>query len=131
MAMNLLRLGRLLDNEGMIARAAGTISLFISRVASHPVMMPLMAAAALMELEPPRQIVIVASDDADDTARLVRQAQSRYAPGTALVLLPTVGADPWLLERMPTIEGMTTVDGNAVAYVCENFTCERPVTQLP
>jgi uncharacterized protein YyaL (SSP411 family) len=130
MAMNLLRLGRLFYDDDLLAKAGRTISLFTARVARYPLSMPLMIAAALSLSHPPRQIIIAASPDADDTARLIGQAQRRYHPDTALVLVPAGGADAWLVERMPTVEGMEPVDGRAAAYVCEDFTCQRPVMEL-
>ena len=128
MAMNLLRLGRLFYDDGMLTKAKRTIELFIARVAEYPIMMPLMVAAALEQSQPPRQIVIAASDDAAGTDLLIGQARAAYRPGTALLLAPAEGTDPWLLKRVPTMEGMGPVGGKAAAYVCENFTCELPVT---
>jgi uncharacterized protein YyaL (SSP411 family) len=130
MAMNLLRLGHLFDDETMLARAKRTIDLFTSRIAEHPVMMPLMVAAAMTAARAPRQIVIAASTDAADTERLIREVHGAYRPGTGLVLVPTDGADPWLLERVPTLAGMGMVDAEAVAYICENFVCQRPVREV-
>ena len=130
MAMNLLRLGRLFYDEDLLAKADRTIDLFLGRVAEHPIMMPLMVAAALLRTEPPRQIMIASSEDRENTARLIRQAQAAYRPGTALVVLPFGDPDPWLAGKIPTVEGMGPVDGQAAAYVCENFTCQRPVVSL-
>jgi uncharacterized protein YyaL (SSP411 family) len=114
----------------MLARAKRTIDLFTSRIAEHPVMMPLMVAAAMTAARAPRQIVIAASTDAADTERLIREVHGAYRPGTGLVLVPTDGADPWLLERVPTLAGMGMVDAEAVAYICENFVCQRPVREV-
>ena len=71
-----------------------------------------------------------ASPDAADTARLVGQARGEYRPGTSLLFVPADGPDPWLAGKVETIEGMGPVDGRAAAYVCENFICQRPVTDL-
>jgi hypothetical protein len=130
MAMNLLRLGRLFYDAGLTDRAERTIGLFAARVAEYPIMMPLMVAAALMASEPPRQIVIAASDDPAGTARLARQARAVYRPGTSLVMVAAGGPDAWLAGRIETLEGMGPVDGQAAAYVCENFVCQRPVVDL-
>lgn len=130
MAMNLLRLGRLFYDDDLTGKGDRTIDLFTSRIAEYPIMMPLMIAAALFRSEPPRQIVIAASEDAEDTKRLIRQVHAEYRPGTALLLVDPNATDRWLTEKIETIEGMGPVDGRAAAYVCENFTCQRPVTDL-
>jgi uncharacterized protein YyaL (SSP411 family) len=30
---------------------------------------------------------------------------------------------------VPLLEGRTPLDGRAAAYVCENFACQRPVSE--
>jgi uncharacterized protein YyaL (SSP411 family) len=130
MAMNLLRLGRLFYDQEMLDHAERTIRLFTSRIAQYPLMMPLMVAAELALRHAPRQIIIAESPDPDDTKRLGRQIHSRYLPDTALLLVDPAAPDPWLLEKVPTAEGMAPVDGKAAAYICENFLCQRPVTEL-
>ncbi len=127
MALNLLRLGRLFYDSDFLEKAERTISLFTSRIASYPIMMPLMVSAALAATLPPRQIVIAGPRDADDTRKLLRQAWGRYRPGTAILLAEP---DQWLFEKIPTLEGMGPVEGTSVAYVCENFACQMPVTDL-
>lgn len=130
MAMNLLRLGNLLHDEEFLWAARRTIDLFLGHVAQYPIMMPLMVAAAMVAERPPRQVVIAASEDAADTARLVAQAHAAYAPDTALLMVPHGGPDAWLAEHVVGIDGMGPVGGRAAAYVCENFVCRAPVVDL-
>ena len=34
----------------------------------------------------------------------------------------------WLADKRPYLADMKPVDGRATAYVCENFTCQAPVS---
>ena len=34
----------------------------------------------------------------------------------------------WLGKRLEFLRTVSPVDGKAAAYVCENFTCQEPVT---
>lgn len=130
MAMNLLRLGRLFHDDELLAKADRTIELFMGRVEQHPFAMPLMCAVVLARTQPPRQIVIAASDDHEGTERLIRQARAVYRPGTTLLLVENGGPDEWLAGKVETLEGMGPVDGKAAAYICEDFMCFAPVTDL-
>jgi uncharacterized protein len=33
-------------------------------------------------------------------------------------------------NRLPLLEGKDAIDDTATAYVCENFVCQRPVTDV-
>jgi hypothetical protein len=35
----------------------------------------------------------------------------------------------WLAKRRPYLAEMAPIEGRAAAYVCENFTCQQPVTE--
>ena len=55
-----------------------------------------------------------------DSAPLERVVRGAYRPHVVLAGGPADG--------VPLLEGREPVDGRAAAYVCERFTCLRPVT---
>jgi hypothetical protein len=126
-AMNLLRLAQITGNKDWRNRAEGILTFFASGLMSHPFGRPAMAAAYDLSRQKPRQIIIAGSQGAADTEELLKMINASYLP-TALVLLADNGpGQNFLARNMPFIEYMTAVDGKATAYVCENFTCKKPV----
>ena len=55
-----------------------------------------------------------------DAAPLERVVRGAFRPHVVLAGGPADG--------VPLLEGRDPVDGRAAAYVCEHFTCLRPVT---
>ena len=65
--------------------------------------------------------------DADDTRRLHAVLKSHYLPNLILVQVEP-GEGSQVSQLMPWINPMTVNVGHAVAYVCRDFVCQRPVT---
>ena len=53
-----------------------------------------------------------------------------YVPNKIVLLNPTQAQPPEIGRIAPYAQGMTAVDGKATAYVCSNFSCQRPVTDV-
>ena len=53
-----------------------------------------------------------------------------YVPNKVVLLNPTQAQPPEIGRIAPYAQGMTAVDGKATAYVCSNFSCRRPVTDI-
>ncbi len=71
----------------------------------------------------PKREVALAGDPLDALADVLRR---RYRP--AIVLAGAAPGDREAEEAIPLLAGRTPVDGKPAAYVCENFTCNLPVT---
>ncbi|MFE7900722.1 thioredoxin domain-containing protein [Streptomyces sp. NPDC057424] len=82
-------------------------------------------AAAEAVLDGPREVAIVgpALDD-EGTKALHRTALLGTAPG-AVVAVGAPGSD-----EFPLLADRPLVDGEPAAYVCRNFTCDAPTTEL-
>ncbi|UQA93377.1 thioredoxin domain-containing protein [Streptomyces halobius] len=82
-------------------------------------------AVAEAALAGPREVAVVGPQDDPATRALHRAALLGTAPGT-VVALGAPGTDD--SEEVPLLMERPLVDGRPAAYVCRNFTCERPTT---
>jgi len=102
-------------------RRAASAALGATRVvgAAYPRAAGWGLAASSALLAGPREIAIVGDD-----AGLVRAARMAPSPGAVVA----VAADPATAAWAPLLEQRGLIDGQAAAYVCEGFVCQRPVT---
>jgi uncharacterized protein YyaL (SSP411 family) len=75
-------------------------------------------------LSPTREVALVG--EPRGVAALAAVVHEAFRPH--LVLAGGTG-DAEDAGDVPLLEGRTAVDGRAAAYVCEHFTCLRPVTE--
>ncbi|MEN8140687.1 MAG: thioredoxin domain-containing protein [Thermodesulfobacteriota bacterium] len=128
-ALNLLRLGAILANEQWRERALATISFFAGELKSQPFGCPTLAAAYALWRQPPRQLVIAGEPEAADTRELIRTCHRFYLPNTVLLLADNGPGQRYLAQGLPHLAQMTTTTGGrATAYLCDNFSCDEPVT---
>jgi uncharacterized protein YyaL (SSP411 family) len=120
-AIALLGAAALLDRDDFRAAAERTLDAFATRLTRQQTAVPQMMCAFLLARRPLRQIVVAGDAAAGDTRALLALLYRRFLPDTVL-LRP----DP----DLPRTAGMSPVDGHAAAYVCENFSCKLPVTDL-
>jgi uncharacterized protein YyaL (SSP411 family) len=117
-SMGLLRLAAL-TGEGRYDKAAsGVFALFGKPAVEHPDAFAHMLRALDFHLSPTREVALV-GDDLGELATVIREK-----PRPHLVLAG--GAEG--TDEPPLLDGRTAVEGNAAAYVCQNFTCRLPVT---
>jgi len=74
----------------------------------------------------PKEIAIIGNPTDDATRQLLSAAQLPYRPNQVVAAAPedNVAGHPELLAHRPMQSGQPT------AYVCQNFTCRRPVTSV-
>ena len=112
-ALGLLRLAALTGEATYEAAAAGQLQLLHELAPKHPTAFGHLLQAVDFHLNPVREVALVGDDD----GALARVVRSRLRPRLVLAGGAADGAVPLLAGR--------TEPG---AYVCENFACQRPVT---
>jgi uncharacterized protein YyaL (SSP411 family) len=117
---NLLRLGHMTGRAEWQEKAERALRAFGAKMTTGPTGLPQMLAAAMLAATPPKQIVFGGPREALETLRAA--ISSRYLPFHSLLWSGSAGLNPELANMGP-------VDGHPAAYVCENFTCQLPVTE--
>jgi uncharacterized protein len=110
----LLRLARMTGESRFEDAALSLIRLLHTVAPPHPLAFGHLLRAIDFYLAPVREVAL-AGDDVAELAGVVRTAYLPY-----VVLAGGTGDVPLLAGREP-------VDGQPAAYVCERFTCQRPV----
>jgi len=127
--LNLLRLAQMTDRQDFRASAARALAAFGSRMVAAPVGLPQMLVAYDFSISQPKQIVLVGERDAWDTRRLLDAFHSRFVPNR-VVLLVNAESRQALARYLPTVADMTMIGRQATAYVCEDYACKLPTTDV-
>ncbi len=129
-AMNLLRLAEITDRSSYREAAARTLRAFASHMRVAPIAVPQMLASLAYSTGRHPQIVVVGEKDAEDTRAMVREVHHRFLPDKTVLLVDDERSRQHLAAYLPSVAAMHRIDGAATAYVCENYTCDLPTTDL-
>ena len=122
-ALALQKLGAILEDRRLSEYARRTIEAFRYQWTRAPRTMPLMLVAMMRELRPMQQIVVVMGDSEKEGKRLLEIASQKRSLHSAVIRL---GKDSeWLQARNQRL-GAFVIDGQAAAYVCDDFVCQEP-----
>ncbi|HUR56321.1 MAG TPA: thioredoxin domain-containing protein [Opitutaceae bacterium] len=136
-AMNLLRLAAILgEGDATIsagrpayrARGRQCIEAFRAQWSKAPHAMPQMLCALELALDAPRHVVLAGDPASADFQALAAVLSEKLGPRRALLAADGGAAQKWLSERAPWLADMKPIGGRATAYVCEEFTCQAPVS---
>jgi uncharacterized protein len=116
-AFGLLRLARLTGESRYEEAALGQIRLVHELAPRHPYGFGHLLQAIDFVVADVREVALV-GDDRGPLEAVVREA---FRPHLVLAGGPEDG--------VPLLAGRAPVEGRAAAYVCEHFTCRRPVTE--
>ena len=125
---NLLRLHELTTDDRYRVRAERAFQAFGTVLAESPAAVSEMLLAVDYFLDTPKEIVLVVPAGRDDAAPLLAELRARFLPNRILVVVGEGAALERHARVIPLLEGKTTRDGRATAYVCENRICDLPTT---
>lgn len=126
-ALNHIRLARLTSRPELEEMASRIFSTFGTSLENVPRGYAFMLTAFMYAQAGPKELVLVAETPAADTEdRLLKAAASQYNPFMVSIYY---SKEHQTLEKLiPSIVNYKSVGGQTTAYLCENYTCGRPVT---
>ncbi len=129
-ALNLLRLAEMGSRADFRQSAEKVIAAFAPRISVAAMAVPQMLVACEFLLGEPRQIVIAGEPAAPDTLALIRTVHGRFLPNRVVLLLDSEETRRAFAAAQPAVASMHKLDGRAAAYVCRNYACQLPVSEV-
>jgi len=129
-ALNLLRLAWITGNEDWLKRAGATIEAFGERLNAYPPILPQMLVAYDFMGNKPRQFVIVGKLGRPDTEIMLAMIRKRFLPGKILLLADGGAGQEFLAQYQPILAELPRQGNKTVVYLCENFSCQLPTSDL-
>lgn len=129
-ALNLLRLAQMTDDKEFLESANQALAAFSTRLEQVPSAMPQMLVALDFRLSKPKQVVIAGKLGDPGTGSMLKAAHDKFLPNKILILADGGTGQETLGRSLEFLKGVTMVDGKATAYICENYVCQLPTSDL-
>ncbi|MBI3008166.1 MAG: thioredoxin domain-containing protein [Candidatus Omnitrophica bacterium] len=129
-ALNLLRLGRITANGSLEKKAEELMNAFSSTVGDYPMGYSQLLIALDFAIGPSKEIVIAGEPGSEDTMEMLKVIRSQFLP-RKIVLLHPGGKNGEEIEKIAAfLKEQRAINGKATAYVCENYACKLPTTNI-
>ena len=129
MAWNLVRLARLTVHTPYEEQAVEILKAFSGQVGSNAsAHTQLMCALDFLE-GPSQEIVVVGDPEAADTQAMLKSLGTSFFPHAVVIQVPSQGSAE-IAALAPYTAEQKSIDGQATAYVCQDFTCQAPVVSV-
>jgi uncharacterized protein len=128
-ALNLLRLARMTGDTALEDVATGIFRAFASTVERYPTGHAMMLTALDFATGPAMEIVLSGATY-EDVGPFVKELRSRFLPRAVALFHPSGPEGDEIRTLSGFLHDLRPVNGRAAAYVCENFQCALPVTDV-
>jgi len=128
--LNLLRLSRITADAHLEEKAARIGITFSRRVKSAPSVYSQLMVALDFAVGPSYEVVISGDSKADDTEAMLRALREQFLPNKVVIVRPSEQDSPDIDKILGFLKDYPSIDGKSTAYVCLNYVCEMPTTDV-
>ena len=126
---NLLRLGRIIGEPKLEEKAAALGRAFSTQVtpraSGHTLLM-----CAVDFAQGGFEVVIAGDPEKGDTKAMLSALRKLYIPNKVVLLRPGSEKNPPISQLAAYTKYQFSIDGKATAYVCRNYVCAAPTTDV-
>jgi len=127
--LNLLRLNRMTADAQLEDKAVDIVQSFALQIDGVPSDYSLMMNAVDFGVGPSYEVVIAGDPLEADTQAMLSALRAEFIPNKVVLLRPP-GESPEIVRLAGYIKNYTSWNGQATAYVCLNYYCELPTTDI-
>ena len=128
--LNLLRLGRMTVNPDLEKKAEQIGRAFSEDVGNAPVAYTQLMCALDFAVGPAYEVVIAGESSAADTLKMLGILRTQFVPNKIVLLNPSEEQSPEIHKLASFTEELKSIDGKSTAYVCMNYNCMLPTTDV-
>ena len=127
--MNLFRLSKITGSTQWVDLADKALKAFTKQARNSPTGFAHMLTGFMFDLKDPKELVIVADGKTPETQELIQKIRGNYSPNKVVLFKDMSDPDP-LTDIASWTKAHSMMDGKPTFYVCENFSCKRPTTNI-
>jgi len=128
--MNMVKLTRITGNTNWAELAEKTIRAFSEDVNRAPTGYTLMLTGFMFDTQNSKEIVIVGDSRNRNTTKFLHTIRASYAPHKVLLFKDTSVSDNRLEQLANWTSTQNSINGKPTAYVCKNFACNQPTSDI-
>ncbi|MBW2063472.1 MAG: thioredoxin domain-containing protein [Deltaproteobacteria bacterium] len=128
--LNLLRLARMTGDSSLEEKASIMARSFSGEIQKNPAGFTQFLCSLMFLTGPSHEIIMVGPSGRKDTTEMLRVIQGAYLPNGVVLFRPS-GHDSSQMDTIaPFLKNYPALEGKATVYVCSNYACKRPTTQV-
>jgi len=121
----ILRLAHITDDRDFSQAADRTLKALSPKIVNQPYAVPQMVVALDYALAPKREVVIAGAP-----ATFLHELRNRFLPHTVTLVADSNDTRAQLSQLASATSAMNEINGQPAAYVCQNFACQLPTTDV-
>jgi uncharacterized protein YyaL (SSP411 family) len=131
-ALNLQRLARYTYDANLAQKAEEQLRVFAGSVTRYPSGHAMFLSAVDFATGAPVEIVIADAKGSDNSnsKAMLELVHKRYLPNAVIIHVPDGPDGDAVRQLIPMVQDKLSLGGRATAYVCENYACQAPVTDM-